>query len=27
VLSGGKHIAPQVFTTTTDAPRRVPLEG
>jgi len=27
VLSGGKHIAPPVFTTTTDAPRRVPLEG
>jgi SSS family solute:Na+ symporter len=27
VLSGGKHIAPPVFTTTTDAPRRVSLEG
>ena len=27
VLSGGKHIAPPVFTTTTDAPRRMPLEG
>jgi len=26
VLSGGKHIAPPVFTTTTDAPR-VSLEG
>jgi SSS family solute:Na+ symporter len=27
VLSGGKHIAPPVYTTTTDAPRRVSLEG
>jgi SSS family solute:Na+ symporter len=27
VLSGGKHISPSVFTTTTDAPRRVSLEG
>lgn len=27
VLSGGKHIAPPVFTTTTDAPPRVSLEG
>jgi hypothetical protein len=27
VLSGGKHIAPPVFTTTTDAPRHVSLEG
>ena len=27
VLTGGKHIAPPVFTTTTDAPLRVSLEG
>jgi SSS family solute:Na+ symporter len=27
VLSGGKHIPPPVFTTNTDAPGRVPLEG